>query len=43
MIKSDGFMPGKQLQDTLDMSRNVHDLGSLDKLRQAAKTGDKAA
>lgn len=43
MIKSDGFMPGQQLQDTLDMSRNVHDLGSLDKLRQAARTGDKAA
>lgn len=27
----------------LEMARNVHDLGSIDKLRQAAKSGDKGA
>lgn len=32
-----------KLSNPLEMARNVHDLGSIDKLRQAAKSGDKGA
>lgn len=32
-----------KLSNPLEMSRNVHDLSSIDKLRQAAKSGDKGA
>lgn len=33
----------QSLANQLEMSRNVHDIGGLDKLRQAAKSGDKNA